>query len=72
MSEQNSELIALSKLNGDFKRNYGKLIGAYLYLRSISATRGRSYVWSGLLVAALTAALAWLEQFEVSWLRAPL
>jgi hypothetical protein len=70
MSERDSELIELSKLNGDFRRNYGKLIGAYLYLRSISAARGRSFVWSGLVVAALTAALAWLEQHGVSWLRA--
>jgi hypothetical protein len=64
MSEQASELIELSKLNGNFKRNYGKLIGTYLYLRSISAARGRPYIWSGLLVAALTAGLAWLERTE--------
>ena len=57
MSGQDSELIELSKLNGDFKKNYGKLIGAYLYLRSITAARGRSYVWSGLLVGGLTAGL---------------
>jgi len=44
MSEQSSEFVEISKLNGDFRRNYGKLIGAYLYLRSVSATRGaRSY-----------------------------
>lgn len=70
MSDQNSELIELSKLNGDFKRNYGKLIGAYLYLRSISAARGRSYVWGGLLVAALTGGLTWLQQHGVPWLHA--
>ena len=32
MSDQSSELVEISKLNGDFRRNYGKLIGAYLYL----------------------------------------
>ena len=31
-----SELVAIARLNGDFHRNYGRLIGAYLYLRSIS------------------------------------
>lgn len=43
MSAQFSELVEISKLNGDFKKNYGTLIGAYLYLRSISAVRGRSF-----------------------------
>ena len=38
-----SELVEISKLNGSFKRNYGRFIGAYLYLRSISAARGRSF-----------------------------
>ena len=42
MSNPCSELVEISKLNGDFKKNYGKLIGAYLYLHSISAARGRS------------------------------
>ena len=39
MSDPSSELVEISKLNGDFKRNYGKLIGALLYLRSINAAR---------------------------------
>ena len=51
MSEQLSELIEISKLNGDFKRNYGKFVGAC----SISAARGRSFFWSGLIVAAFSA-----------------
>ena len=29
MSDRFSELVEISKLNGDFKKNYGKLIGAY-------------------------------------------
>ena len=62
MSEQVSELIEISKLNGDFKRNYGKLIGAYLYLRSISAARGRSLLWGGLLAAMSSAGVTWLEK----------
>jgi hypothetical protein len=42
MSNPCSELVEISKLNGDFKKNDGRLIGAYLYLHSISAARGRS------------------------------
>ena len=61
MSDQVSELVEISKLNGDFKRNYGKLIGAYLYLRSISATRGRSLVWGGLLGAVVSGIAMWLR-----------
>ena len=34
MSYRSSELVEISKLNGDFRKNYGKLLGAYLYLRS--------------------------------------
>jgi hypothetical protein len=57
MSAKISELVEISKLNGDFKKNYGVLIGAYLYLRSISATRGRSLFWPGLISIACSAAL---------------
>jgi hypothetical protein len=63
MSDRASELVEISKLNGDFKRNYGRLIGAYLYLRSISAVRGRSPVWGGLLFAVASAGVAWLEKY---------
>jgi hypothetical protein len=67
-SEPASELVAMSKLNGEFKRNYGTFIGAYLYLRSISAARGRSLFWSGVVLALCSAALAWLERHGLSWL----
>ena len=60
MSDQSSELVEISKLNGDFKRNYGKLIGALLYLRSINAARGCSILWN---VFALAIA------FLAYWLR---
>ena len=62
MSEPVSELVEISKLNGDFKRNYGKLIGAFLYLRSISAARGRSFFWSGSLFALVSAGLSWVAK----------
>jgi hypothetical protein len=61
MSITSSELSAIAKLNGDFRRNYGKLIGAYLYLRSISAARSRSFVWSGCSFALLSTCATWLE-----------
>jgi hypothetical protein len=62
MSDQSSELIEVSKLNGDFKRNYGKLIGAYLFLRTVSAARGRPYFWSGVLFVVFATALNWLRR----------
>ena len=62
MSSQSSDLVEISKLNGDFKRNYGKLIGAYIYLRSVSAARGRSWFWAGLVSFACSVALAWLAR----------
>jgi hypothetical protein len=62
MSCQSSELVEISKLNGDFRRNYGMLIGAYLYLRSVSAARGRSWFWAGLISLACSAVLAWLTR----------
>lgn len=40
---QPSELIEISKLNGDFKKNYGTLIGAFLFLCALNAARGRSH-----------------------------
>ena len=58
---QSSDLVEIAKRNGDFKRNYGTLIGAYLYLRSLSAARGRSFYWIGLVVL-LSSALAWLDK----------
>ncbi|MEH2536631.1 MULTISPECIES: hypothetical protein [unclassified Bradyrhizobium] len=62
MSDQSSELVEISKLNGEFRKNYGKLLGAYLYLRSVSAARGRSWFWAGLVSFACSVALAWLAR----------
>lgn len=56
---ETSDLSNVAKLNGDFRRNYGTLVGAFLYLRSISAAR-RKPSWGGLIAALITAALAWL------------
>ncbi len=64
-----SELSKIAKLNGDFRRNYGALLGAFLYLRSISAARGGSWFWAGLAPLLCSAALGWLERhgFPVFW-----
>jgi hypothetical protein len=68
MSANRSELVAIARLNGDFQKNFGRLIGAFLYLRSITAASGRLPFWSGLLVAALSVILAWIERHGPLWL----
>jgi hypothetical protein len=62
-SDSSSDLVEISKLNGSFKRNYGSLIGAYLYLRSVSAARGGSFFWTGLISIVCSAALNWLLRY---------
>jgi hypothetical protein len=64
-TRQSSDLVEIAKRNGDFKRNYGILLGAFLYLRSVSAARGRSFFWAGLIPAVFCAALPWLKKY--SW-----
>jgi hypothetical protein len=56
------DIVEIARRNGDFKRNYGTLIGAILYLRSLSAARRRSFCWPGLVCALLSAALPWLAK----------
>lgn len=71
MSEQlgtSSELVELAKLNGSFKRNYGTLIGAYLYLRSISVARCPRFLLSGMISLACSGALVWLAKRCLAWL----
>lgn len=65
MSYRFSELVEISKLNGDFRKNYGKLLGAFLYLRSVSAARGRSILWISVLIAI---GAVWLKQHQLPWL----
>lgn len=54
---RNSDLVEIVKQNGDFQRNYGKLLGAFLYLRSLRAARGRLAIWMGLIFGLVAAAL---------------
>ncbi|MHC2626469.1 hypothetical protein ACVIW2_008501 [Bradyrhizobium huanghuaihaiense] len=64
--EASSELSKIAKLNGDFRRNYGPLLGALLYLRSISAARTTPH-WSGLIVAIPAAILTWAAKYGLPW-----
>jgi hypothetical protein len=65
--EVSSELSKIAKLNGDFRRNYGTLLGAFLYLRSVAAASGRSGFWGGAIIAGATAAFAAFEKV-LPWL----
>jgi len=66
--EAPSELSKIAKLNGDFRRNYGMLLGVFLYLRSVSAARGRSWLWGGLFSLVCSAVLGWLGKHGLSLL----
>jgi hypothetical protein len=70
MSERSpspSDVIEVSKLNGDFRKNYGTVLGAFLYLRSISAARGKSLFWTGLASAICSVVAAWLTKHGLVW-----
>lgn len=58
--DTSSELSKIAKLNGDFRKNYGMVIGAILYLRTVGATRRSPWLWAGLASFAFSAALNWL------------
>ncbi|MCK1741223.1 hypothetical protein IVA80_10160 [Bradyrhizobium sp. 139] len=68
-AEVSSELTKIAKLNGDFKRNYGALLGAILYLRSISAARRASH-WGRSIVAFATVILTWMAK-KYGWAWSP-
>jgi hypothetical protein len=68
-SEPFSEIVEIAKRNGDFRKHYGKIIGAYLYLRTVNAIRGRSIFWSGLIFTTVAGALAWIEKLGGSSFR---
>jgi hypothetical protein len=57
-----SDLIEIARLNGDFRRNYGRILGAILYLRSVSAARRRSTMWTSGLFALLAGVVAWIHR----------
>jgi len=51
-----SDLVEIAKRNGDFRKNYGVVVGAILYLRSINAARPRLFWWQALMAAVAGAA----------------
>ena len=55
-----SDLVEIAKRNGDFRKNWGPIIGAILYLRSIAAARGGSFRWKEML-AIITTSLVLLR-----------
>jgi len=61
---QSSDLVEIAKRNGDFKKNYGMILGAFLYLRSLNAARGRPFYWLGLICALVATALPWLAKLD--------
>ncbi len=70
MAEQSpstSDLVHISKLNGDFRRNYGSLLGAYLYLRSIDAVRQRPFRWMGIASLVGSAVAAVIARYGSLW-----
>ena len=64
---QSSDLVEIAKRNGDFKKNYGMILGAFLYLRSLNAARGRPFYWLGLICALVATALPWLAKLGWWW-----
>jgi hypothetical protein len=54
-----SDLVEIAKRNGDFRKNYGLLVGAILYLRSIHAARPRLFLWQALMAAVAGALGFW-------------
>lgn len=65
--QQHSDLVEIAKRNGDFRRNYGTLIGAFLYLRSLSVASGRSLTWAGAVLGLIAMALPWLTKLGWRW-----
>ena len=61
-SSRYSAIVEIARRNGEFKRNYGVVLGAFLYLRSLSAAAGRSFGWLGPICALLATALPWLAK----------
>lgn len=70
MSEQGqpcSDLVEIARRNGDFRRNYGIFLGAFLYLRSLSAARGRAFTGAGVILGLIAAALPWVAKLGLKW-----
>jgi hypothetical protein len=58
-----SDIEYIVKHNGDFRKNYGLFVGAFLYALSLRAASYRAYPWIGALVTALGAGFFWLWKY---------
>jgi hypothetical protein len=54
-----SDLVEITKQNGDFRKNYGVIVGAILYLRSINAARPRLFWWQAVMASIAVALGFW-------------
>ena len=54
-----SDLVEIAKQNGDFRKNYGVIVGAILYLRSINAARPRLFWWQAVIASIAVALGFW-------------
>jgi hypothetical protein len=62
-----SDLVHISQLNGDFRRNYGLLLGAYLYLRSIDAVHQRPFRSIGVVSLIASAVATAVARYGHAW-----
>ena len=60
---ENTGLIEVVKRNGDFRKNYGILLGAFSYLRSVSAARGGSIFWNAAITILTAVSIALLQKY---------
>jgi hypothetical protein len=67
LEQRYSNLVEIAKRNGEFRRNYGLLVGALLYLRSLSAACGRPVGWTGLILGLMAAALSLASKLDWKW-----
>ncbi|KWV56374.1 hypothetical protein AS156_00095 [Bradyrhizobium macuxiense] len=58
---RSSDLVEIARRSGDFRKHYGVVLGAILYMVSINAARSRSIWWSGLTTALIGAVILWLK-----------
>jgi hypothetical protein len=56
-----SDLVEIAKRNGDFRKNWGLIVGSVLYWLSIKATHPTSFWWKGLVAIAVTVAGWWVK-----------
>ena len=65
--QKHSDFVELIRRNGDLRKNYGALIGAFLYLRSLSAVRSRPFSWVALILGIIAAVLPWVAKLYWRW-----